>query len=377
MHSRFRLKTSAVLAAGAMTLATTPVLAQYSANVFFSPTYPLTVGGYTEFAEAVEKATDGEIVFEVYAGGSLLEPAAGLSGVRDGIAQVGYHAGTYTPSELPLTNAIADLAFATPDPMAVAFASTEFNMMRDDMQQEWATNGVVYGGGYSTPPYNLICSDVVETLDDLDGKRVRVPGGAWDRFAEHVGMRGVNVPSSEMYTGLDRGTLDCAVNDPGALETFSLWDVAGSINTAPLGLYFSGVTWGYNQDFWRGLSDEHRRILLDEKARHIVRVQVHYRDGAEATLAEAEDRGVRVIDPSPDLQAALDEFNENDVNEIRRLATERFGVEDPDSLINDFNATVERWSELLEDVDRDDEDALIELVREEIYDRIDESSYGL
>lgn len=369
---------SAVFVLAASALPTTPAIGEeYSANVWFSPTYPLTVGGYTEFAKAVEKATDGEVTFEVFTGGSLLPPKSAMQGIADGLAQVGYHAGTYTPAQLPLTNVIADLAFATPDPLAVALASTEMNFKNERLQNEWKDNGIVFGGGYSTPAYNLICTDVVSSLSDLEGKRVRVPGGAWDRFASHVNMVGVNVPSSEMYTGMDRGSLDCAVNDPGALESFSLWDVAESINTLPVGVYFSGFTWGYNVDFWRSLSDENRRILLDEMARHLVRVQLHYKNGAEKTLAAAEEKGVEVVQPSSELEAALKEFARKDIDEVKRLARDKHDVKDPEALISSFNESVEHWSDLLDGIDRNDEDALVALVRKEIYNQVDETSYGM
>src|SRR5690606_8044856 len=164
-------------------------------------------------------------------------------------AEGGYIAGTYHPSELPVTNVIADLGWSYPDPLLMAIASTEFNIKYEPLQEEWKRHNIVPLAGYASNPYVLICANPLRTAADFKGKRIRMPGGAWDRFATHIGAIPVNVPSSELYLGLERGLIDCAVNGADALSTFSLWDVVKGVNMIPLGTYFSGINIGINRDF--------------------------------------------------------------------------------------------------------------------------------
>src|SRR3546814_6411723 len=49
-----------------------------------------------------------------------------------------------------------------------------------------------------------------------------------------------------MFTGLDKGQIDCAVMGANELKTRSLWDVAKHINMANLGPYFAGWLWAMN-----------------------------------------------------------------------------------------------------------------------------------
>ncbi len=361
-------------------LTTAPLTAvgkNYTANVFFSQTHVLSEQGYVDWAEKVSKATNGAINFEVFTGGSLLPPAASMQGLRDGVAHVGYHAGTYTPAELPIMNVISDLSFVNPDPLVMAFASTEFAIFYPAMQEEWKENGIVYGGGYATTPYHLMCRMEINSINDLKGKKLRVPGSAWSRFATHVGATTVSVPSSEMYTGLDSGSLDCVANAADALESFSLKDVVKSIVTLPLGVYFAGFEWGYNPSFWQGLDDAQRKILFNEMALAMVRIELKYQINAAHATDNAAQLGVTVVAPTDDMQASLDSFVAADIANVKQIAREKRGIGNPDSIIDDFLAVVTKWDRLLQDVDRTNEAALTELVKREIYDKIDPSTYGL
>lgn len=349
----------------------------YVASTYLNPTTPLGKGGYVLFPEAVRKASNGEIDFQVHHSASLLPFRAHLGGIRDGVAQVGQIAGTYTPSDIPLQQVLADLAFANPDPFVIAFASTEMNLTNPRLLEEWKKNNVVFGGGYSTPAYMLICRDVVKSLDDVKGKKVRTAGSAWDRVIKYLGGVPVNVPSSEMYTGLDSGNLDCATNGADALKTFSLWEVAKSLNTAKLGLYFSGWLWGYNKDFWESLRPDQRRLLFDEMARHIVKTQMIYFETEKEAIDEAPQHGVEVVAPGPELQAAIDAFAVEDVAAVEKTAKETHGIENPRELIDEFNGLVEKWTKKLDGVSRTDETTLVNLMKIEIYDKLDEETYGV
>lgn len=50
--------------------------------------------------------------------------AAKCSGATDVVAQIAYHAGTYTPAELPMINIISELAFLSDNFYALAAALT-------------------------------------------------------------------------------------------------------------------------------------------------------------------------------------------------------------------------------------------------------------
>lgn len=350
--------------------------AAQNANHFFAERHSMVRGPYVEFAERVAEATDGELAFTVFSGGSLLPPAASLQGVRHGVAQVTYHAGTYTPAELPVANLIGNAAFYNTDPMVMAFASTEFGLTNAAALEEWRKNGMVFGGGYSTSEYVMMCNTPVETLEDIQGKRLRMAGGAWSRFAEFVGAVPVSIPSSEMYTGLDTGSLDCAVAAADALDSFSLSDVVTHMNTLAVGNYYAGFEWGYNKAFWQGLPPEHRAVLFDQMAYYLGQHRVEFEKDVEKAVSAAIEDGLKVFKPDQALTEAMAEFVKADEAVLIENARNR-GVENPEEILTDYKRIVDRWDALLANVDRTDVDALAGLARTEIYDKLNTGTYGV
>ncbi|WP_240794062.1 C4-dicarboxylate TRAP transporter substrate-binding protein [Pseudorhodobacter turbinis] len=365
---------STAIALVAMT--TTATAESYNANHFFAERHSMVRGPYVEFAEKVAKETGGEVKFTVFSAGSLLPPASSLQGVRDGVAQVTYHAGTYTPSELPIANLVGNMAFYNTDPLVMAFASTEFGLTNPEQQAEWKANGVVFGGGYSTSEYFMQCNTPIRTLEDMKGKRLRMAGGAWSRFAEFVGAVPVSIPSSEMYTGLDAGSLDCAVAAADALDSFSLKDVVTDLNTLAIGNYYAGFEWGYNVPFWQSISAENRRVLFNQMAYYLGQHRIEFDKDVEKAVTSAQNAGMTVTEADATLKNALAEFVVADEAVLIKTAKER-GVKDPETILTSFKATIDKWDALLANVDRHDPDALAQLARAEIYDLLDEKTYGV
>ncbi|WP_254693868.1 MULTISPECIES: C4-dicarboxylate TRAP transporter substrate-binding protein [unclassified Sulfitobacter] len=368
-----KLKTS-LLALAACGLGTAAIA--QNANHFFAERHSMVRGPYVEFAKRVAEETNGDVNFTVFAGGSLLPPAASLQGVRDGVAQVTYHAGTYTPSELPVANLIGNFAFYNTDPMVMAFASTEFGLTNEAALAEWKENGVVFGGGYSTSQYYMMCNTPVATYEDIQGKRLRMAGGAWSRFAEHVGAVPVSIPSSEMYTGLDTGSLDCAVAAADALDSFSLSDVVTHMNTLAVGNYYAGFEWGYNPAFWQGLSEESRDVLFDQMAYYLAQHRVEFDKDVDKAVSAAKEGGMKIFEPDQALTEALAEFVTADEAVLIENAKSR-GIENPEALLADYKRIVDRWAALLADVDHGDTYALAALAKAEIYDKLDRANYGM
>jgi TRAP-type C4-dicarboxylate transport system substrate-binding protein len=378
MTPKTHRRLAAALFAGAMSVAALPASAEeYSFSTWLEPNHPITLNAHIPWAEAVKARTNGDIDFEIYMAGALLPAKGTMQGVADGVAQGGFHTATYTPSELPLWNVIGDLSFKYPDAMVAAFAATEFGVLNPAGHGDWAKNGVVYLGGYSTPIYHFICRDDVKTLADLKGKRVRMPGGAWARFGESIGTVSVNVPSSEIYTAFERGTVDCTASDVTHLTAgATLMGVVKSINLLKMGPFFAGATWIYNRDFWNGLTPEQRKVIFEESARSVVRLQMAYDAAVDANLEAAKQAGKQLNEPSADLQKAYDDFVSGGMGGLAEIG-QKAGVENVDQSLTELSALMEKWQGLLASVDRTDEAALTALLQKEVYDKLDPNSFGV
>ena len=346
-------------------------------SIWFPDTHPLTKYGYLDWSQKVESESNGQLKIKVFTGPALLPPNAHLSGLRDGIAQITYHAGTYTPSELPEDNVIAILGIGLRNNIITAAAVSDFYMNDPAMREMFNRNKIVFLGSYATPPYVLMCRSKVENLADIQGKKIRMPGAVHAEFAKLVGAVPVNVPSSEMFTGLEKGQLDCAANAANDMKARSLWDVAKYVTVLDLGSYYSGWQHAIHAPTWRKLKAQERRILLDTISDAMIETALGYTADSEAALNEAPTKGVTIIRPASDIQKALDEFIENKVREIAlREGKERFKLEDTEGLLQRFEATYAKWAELYSKVDMKDKEALKKVLRDNLYSKVDVNTYG-
>ena len=349
---------------------------KFIATSFYDGGHPLSKFGYVEWADIVKDLSGGDLAPEVYTGTVLLAPRAALQGAQDNVVQVANISAVYIPSEMPVANAVQELGFNYSDPKAMIFAATDFSMHNPTQLKEWTDNKIVYLGAYTTPPYILFCTSPVTTLAEFKGKRIRTAGSAVSMWVEEAGGVPVNVPSSEMYTGLERGSLDCATNAANDLIDRSLWEVAKHTTLLPTGMYWAGPEWGYNTDFWTGLSAEQRSVLMEATARSMARMIINYAQRAEDALTEAQEKGNTVAEPGEDLLASVTAFRETSLAAAIAAADAATGGEGQ-ALIDDFQATVAKWDALLAEVDTNDEDALTALAMKEIYGTLDPATYGV
>ena len=107
---------------------------------------------------------------------------------------------TYFPAEFPNAQLVADMGLSTPDNLTAMASAIEYNLLHcSECLDEYEAQNHLYLGTYSTAPYAIISSQPIKTTADLKGKKMRVPGSLWSRWAQSVGGVEVNVPSSEMF----------------------------------------------------------------------------------------------------------------------------------------------------------------------------------
>lgn len=366
--------TASVLLAAACSIAKADT---YQASTWLPQNATTVQVTYSDFAEAVSKATNGEIEFNLHVGGALLPPAETLQGVGEAVASVGDVLSAYNPADLPLNNVVTDLGFMTNDPLIASFAAAEVKFNNARLRDEWLEHNVVFGGNWSTSEYHFRCGMEVTSIADVKGKRVRASVGAQIEFLKSIGAIPVSLPGSEIYTALERGSLDCTLVADETLQALKLGEVIATTTEMPMGVFISGATWGYNRDFWTDVGAKNRRILLDEMARHIVLTQLGMLNDDETATNEAKERGVKWLEPASDLVAELEKFRANFLVNLPAAEMEKRKIEDPSDIISEYTTASKKWEMLLADFDLSDAEGLIELVKSEIYNKVDAETYGV
>jgi TRAP-type C4-dicarboxylate transport system substrate-binding protein len=327
--------------------------------------------------EKINNATDGRINFEIYGGGTLLPAKGVLPGLRERVADLALLTTAYIPSDFPYDNVIMDLCWLADDQLVDTLAANEMKLTHPMLLEEQERHNLVFNAQQTMGVYNYQCNTEIKTLDDLKGKKVRTSGAAHVAWATETGSISVAVPASEIYTGLQRGSIDCAYGTPLFMtDFFKTIDVVKAVNRLPLG---STNTGGYyfNRDFWKSLSAEDRRLILDLSAERLAEIMIFWNKRIDETWKEARERGVAIIEPSDEMMAKLNAYNENYKKNLAKTEMEKREIEDPTDLINAYLAGYAKWQKLLAGIDRNDLAQLTALIKSELYDKIDAGNYGM
>lgn len=289
---------------------------------------------------------DRGIELTFFWGGSLVGGRDTLSGLADGVADMGSVVGFFTPAQLPLY-AIGDLPVDNSDVWVGMRAMHELARTSAALKAEFDAAGLHYVSTYSTTPIQLICRTPVTSLADLKGLRVRASGPYGDALTA-LGAEVERMSQSKVYQALDSGLLDCNQNYFYSILAYKQYEVADRL---------LALDWGQNMSFgifmgksaYEALSDEARAAvdaagdafidlyaeslidgLTSDRARlgegidgHAVEITT-LPDGDGATLRAASDAQIaawaaRVAEAGADGEALLAEYAAH----IDRFAAER------------------------------------------------------
>lgn len=337
------------------------------------------------FNEKLQEYSGGQMSFRIFPL-SLLSLAEMSEGVRDGMADVGNVLTPYFPSQFPNMNMAVELSMllALSDKaegrlgMAYSGAISEFVMLEcPDCQQEFTAQQQVMLPLGATPEYQLMCTQPIRTAEDLRGKRLRVAGAQWARWAEHFGASTVSMSANEILEALGQGVVDCTVQSSPELGNFRLKEVVTDITVNIPGGVFSGGSASFNQGVWRGLSAEQREHILRAAAHMNAEVTWLYQTYGDRDFAEARDSGVSIHEPEESLVRASQEFVEQDLERVAEIYEQRHGISDAAGKIAVLQPLVERWMTLLDENPPQSSEELAQLYWDEIYSRADLETYGM
>jgi TRAP-type C4-dicarboxylate transport system substrate-binding protein len=128
------------------------------------------------------------------------------------------------------------------------------------------------------PAQVFFCKKPVAGLADLKGLKIRVAGPAQSDFLSAVGAQPVAIAFGEVYSALERGTVDCAVTGTGTGNAQKWWEVTSHLYTLVASWGISGYM--VNLAWWNKLDPAVRAYL--EKTFHEVE-DAQWKLGAELT----------------------------------------------------------------------------------------------
>jgi len=313
-------------------LTTAAVAATVSSAAFAQESWTMTTTWPTSlelieidkhFVELANKLTGDDLTIEFFEGGALVPAGEVFGAVESGTIQAG--------ADWPGYWAGRNAAFSPLATTASLFNAVDYvNWIQQWGGQElyndiYGQFGMVYlPYGVTNNESGFRTNEKIETLEDLEGMRLRLSGLEQGRLLERLGGSQVSMAGGEIYQSLERGVIDGAefstpnVDFSGGFQQVTqFWATPGWHQSASI----FGVM--INKDAWDALPEETRETL---------------QTAADATLiwslAFTEKRATEAYQQFIDAGIEITRYDDETLASVQEMANaviEEVACENPDS----------------------------------------------
>ena len=160
------------------------------------------------FSRLVDDMSGGRLTARVYGAGEIVPAFEVFDAVSQGVADAGHGAAYYWKGKIPSS------VFFTAVPFGLNAQETNGWLHYGGGLELWreayaASNLIPMAGGNTGVQMAGWFNKEVNSVDDLKGLKMRIPGLAGEVFAA-VGGSPIRIPGGELYTSLQTGVIDAA-----------------------------------------------------------------------------------------------------------------------------------------------------------------------
>jgi len=207
---------------------------------------------FLAFVAAMEEETDSGITIEIVGGPETMPPTELAENLANGTIDLAYNTASYYSNSLP-------------ESLVVSLTNLSPKEWRDkglyDVVNEWHTdvlNQRLLGRFGWGQQYAIYTKNPVTSLDDFVNMRVRGVA-VYYGILKQLGAEMVDMPASDIYNALERGTVEgTAWPSPGVTD-LSLQEVIGAVILPTF--YNNGMGLYINESTWNKLSDTQRAAV--------------------------------------------------------------------------------------------------------------------
>jgi len=216
--------------------------------------------GAARVAKRITDLTDGQLTVQLSAAGELVGAFGVFDAVSRGLADMYHSAEYYFQGYSQAFNFFTGVPMGMTGPEMIAWIRHHGGQeLWDKLSSDYnikpfmaGSTGTQMGGWFKSE---------LNTLDDLKGLRIRMPGMGGEVF-RRLGATPVTLPGGEIFQSLDRGTID-------ATEWVGPWnDAQFGFQKVAKNYYYPGIhepgtvlSLGLNKSLWEELSAQERAVI--------------------------------------------------------------------------------------------------------------------
>jgi TRAP-type C4-dicarboxylate transport system substrate-binding protein len=247
------------------------------------------------------EGTDIEINWSEQYGGSLAKVGGVLEAIEEGLAEVGIVSSLFEAAKLAPQNVTYFTPFVTSDVTTISNLIDTLHEENPELRQAWEANNLEYlGAAIGIDDYLLMTNFPVNSIEDLEGKKIGAPGPAVN-WLKGTGAIGVSGNLTTYYNEIKTGVYDGVIVFATAALPGKLYEVAPYITRVGFGAQYAGGI-AANKDWYEAQPEALQKAL---KAGGVAQREAYHRDLEAAVTAAFEAmqaNGATITDVSPEFR---------------------------------------------------------------------------
>lgn len=221
-------------------------------------------------------------------GGSLYKLNHTLEAVEIGLTDIGWVGTLWEPSKMPLQNVTYYTPFVTDDYDMIFEIMNELHDRVPELTDAWTAQNQKFLGGSVLDTYHLMTNFPVDSIDDLNGRKILAPGPSAS-WLEGTGAVPVDGGLTTYYTQISTGVADGVLTILTGAPPYRIHEVAEYITLVGIGAQLTGGM-SINLDTWNELPEDIRTVLEELGTAYsegvAAELGVRYANGLESMQAE-------------------------------------------------------------------------------------------
>lgn len=281
--------------------------------------------------EELKKRSDGRITYTLYAGGALGKGPEHYDIVKNGLSDMGYFTATWTPGRFPLSDVLSLATTVDSKETATKIGNEMYDKI---LKQEFPgvkvleLNGCIQAFLWTREP--------VRTLEDVQGLKIRTPGGHQTNYIKSLGAEPVFMPLGDVYLALETGTIDGLVTCSPLVLAFKLHEVAKNGVVATFGCVTEGVI--MNEKSWEATPDDLKPIIEEVVGNPFATTHGLDKATYEKMIEEIKAKGVDLYElPPAELARWSEKFQEETRKWVADLEAKGLAAKDAVVMYNEIS----------------------------------------
>lgn len=262
-----------------------------------------------KWVEKLKADSKGEIEIDLLPVGSIVKHTETLDSIKMGIIDGHVTATGYFSGKDPAFGLIGNMVGAWSD------TSQLLDYMNNGGGKELLTElykpyGVKFVGASTTGVESFVSKIPLNGVEDLKGLKLRAPEGLIQKVFAAAGATPVNLPGSEVFTGLSKGVIDAAdytvfsTNHKNGLNDIAPHPVQPGFHSLPL------IDVSISQKKWDKMTKEQQELLVKSVNEFAMDIT--------STLKKADEEAIKLAKENPSI--TLHDWSADERKKFRAIA---------------------------------------------------------